>query len=111
MSTFSDFDVEVQNTRDRNVEQFNGSVTTAGVPVTITPSTGTITGVIVSNPTRGPNANGSTDVVLVSIDGTNYMALSRGESLNVDDIYVTSIKIDANNNGTNYETVILRDEA
>lgn len=109
MSTFSDFSLEIQNKFDAEPEHFNGSVATAGVPVTITPSNGrNIQSVSVLNPRKGTNANGIDDVLLVSVDGgTNYISLARGDSLSVDANILSGVRIDTNTNGTNYEVLVI----
>lgn len=109
MAEFNDFDVEIQNKYDAEPEHFNGSVATAGSPVTITPTNGrdaqTAT---VLNPRRGPNANSNLDVLLVSVDGgTTYISLGRGDSIRINANITAGVKIDANNNGTNYEVVVV----
>lgn len=84
--------------------QINGTVATAGVPVSITESNSNkIQQLLLQNPSRGPNANEINDVLFVNIDGGSfYMSLARGESISlVGDI--TTIKIDASANATNYE--------
>jgi hypothetical protein len=106
---FKDFDVEIQDEVGVIPEHFNGSVAIAGTPVTITPSSGKITTIKVYNPRKGTNANGLNDVLLVSYDGgTTYISVPRGEveELNT---YLDNFKIDANNNGVNYEVVITHD--
>lgn len=109
MADFDNFDVEIQDEKGVNPEHFNGSVATAGTPVTITPSSGKITSIIVYNPRKGPNANGVNDVLLVNIDGTTTeISIPRGESLEVD-TYIDDFTIDTNVNGTNYEVIILHD--
>ena len=106
MSDFKDFDVEVQNFRDSTPEQFNGTVTTAGSPNTITPtSTKPITKAFIQNPSKGTNANSILDVLYYSIDGTSYASLTRGESITLPGIF-NSILIDTNNNNTNYEIIV-----
>ena len=109
MSTFDDFDLEVQNKFDAEPEHFNGSVATAGSPVTITPTNGRDTQTAtVLNPRRGPNANSISDVLLVSFDGgTTYISLGRGDSIKINANITAGVKIDANNDGTNYEVVVV----
>jgi len=109
MATFKDFDLETQNKFDADPEHFNGSVTTAGVPVTITPTnTRDIQSATVLNPRRGPNANSINDVLLVSFDGgTTYVSLGRGDSIKINANITSGVKIDANNNGTNYEVIVV----
>ena len=105
--SFDDFDLETQDIKDTDPEQFVAAVVTAGSPVTITPTnTRPITKAIVINPSKGPNANGVNDVLLVSIDGTtNYITIARGESISYPGVF-PNISIDTNNNGTNYEVVV-----
>tara|TARA_R100000951_G_scaffold19275_1_gene16086 strand:- start:3557 stop:3877 length:321 start_codon:yes stop_codon:yes gene_type:complete len=102
-----DFDVEIQDEKQSNPEHFNGVVTTAGSPVTITPTSGeNVQLVLVKNPNKGPNKNNPNDVLLVSIDGgTTYVSLSRGEYAYFPGIF-TSVKIDSTANGAKYESIV-----
>lgn len=102
-----DFDLEVQDIRDTDPEHFNGSVTTAGTPVSITPTNAKpIQLALVSNPKKGPNANATNDVLLVNIDGTTVeMALARGEKVYFPGIFNT-LSVDSNNNSVNYEVIV-----
>ena len=106
---FDDFDIEIQDQRGNTPEQINGSVTTAGVPVTITPSSGKITSIEVVNPNKGPNANSSADLLYVSFDGTTYATINRGGYKALEGVYLDSIKIDSNNNGVKYEIILTHD--
>lgn len=107
MATFNDFDLEIQNESDSQPEHFNGSITTAGSPSTITPATSRDIGLaFVKNPNRGPNQNNFSDVLLVSLDGgSTYTSLSRGESVYLPGMF-TSLLIDSNNNNVNYEIIV-----
>lgn len=110
MANFNDFDIETQNERGNTVEQFNGSVTTAGSPVTITPASGKITSLIIENPSKGVNANGNNDLLLVSFDGgTTFKTVVRSTNISLSNVYLDDIRIDSNNNNTNYEVIITHD--
>lgn len=104
--SFKDFNVEVDDNLNNSPEHFNGSVTTAGSPVTITlTSTNEISNLIIVNPSKGPNSNGVNDLLYLNIDGgSTYITIARGESLALP-VNKASIKVDANNNGTNYEII------
>jgi hypothetical protein len=107
MGNFSDFDIEIQDIKDSSPEHFNGTVTTAGTPVTITPSSGKIIQlVLINNPNRGPNANTINQVLLVNIDGGSYkFSVPRGSSFYIPGIF-SSFKIDSNLNSTKYEVIL-----
>lgn len=92
---------------DSTLAHFNGSVTTAGSPVTISaPNSEKISSAIIDNPDKGTNANDKADLLLVSFDGgTTFKTVKRGTSLSVTASF-TDIRIDSNNNGTNYEVII-----
>lgn len=107
MAEFNDFDVEIQDLKDSEPEQFNGEVTTAGSAVNLTPtSTKDITLALIKNPGRGPNSNNILDVLLIIIDGgSNVLSLSRGESIYIPGVF-TTLTIDATNNNTNYEVIL-----
>jgi len=110
MADFNDFDVEIQDQLGNVPENINGSVTTAGSPVTITPSSGTITAAEVFNPNRGTNTNDFNDVLLVSWDGgSTFRTVPRGGTIAIESIYINSFEIDSNNDGTNYEIVLTHD--
>lgn len=85
----------------------NGSVATAGSPVSITaPDSNIIQGFFIQNPSKGPNANGNNDYLLVSIDNTtNYITLNRGESMSFQGD-TSTIKVDASSNGVKYEAIV-----
>lgn len=109
--SFNDFDLEIQDKKGNISQQFNGSVATAGVPVTITPASGRITSFLVDNPDKGTNANDKNDLLLVSLDsGVTYKTVKRGTSLSASSVYLIDIRIDTNSNGTNYEIIITHDE-
>jgi len=109
MSEFDDFDVEVQDERDSDPEHFNGDVTTAGSPETVTPTSGKAVQLafIQCNSTRDPvNDNNINDALYFSIDGgTTYVTLMAGENIFVPGVF-TSIKLDTNTNGTYYQIIV-----
>lgn len=105
MSTFADFDVEIADDKHSLPSHYNGSVSTAGTPVTITPSS-PIQLCIICNPDKGTRKNDKDDVLLISIDGTtNYFTVGRGRTLGLPGVFST-LKIDSNVNGTNYEVIV-----
>jgi len=88
-------------------EHKNGSITTSGTPITITPTSGLIIKkALISNPDSGPNKNDMGDELQVSSDGgVVYVTLARGDAyLFPGDI--TDLKIDSNQDGTNYEIIL-----
>ena len=109
MADFDDKDIEIQNIKDSDPEPFNGAISTAGVPVTITPSTGRLVQLayIDCNSTRHSTApNNINDVIKFSIDGgTTYQELNSGESIFVPGIF-TDLRVDTNANGTNYQVIL-----
>jgi len=104
---FRDFNLETDDKLNSSPEHFNGTVTTAGSPVTLSlTSTNDITYAFILNPSKGPNANSTNDVLLVNIDGTaTYTTLARGESISLP-VNNASIKIDTTTNGTKYEVIL-----
>ena len=109
MVNFNDFDVEVQDVKDSIPEHKNGSVTTAGTPVTVARTdTKNAMLVFVNNPSKGVNANAINVVIYVSIDGgTTYVSLVRGESQYFPGVVANgSFKVDASMNGTKYESIL-----
>lgn len=104
---FDDFDLEVQDEKDSDPEHFDSSVTTAGSPDTLTPaSTKPVQLAYVKNPGKGPKQNGGNDVLLVTIDGSvKTTTIERGAAAYFPGIF-TSLVIDTNNNGTNYEVIL-----
>jgi hypothetical protein len=91
-------------------EHQNGSVTTAGTPVTITPASGNIRAIIVQNPSEGANANVVGEALLISQDGgTTYFSIPFGGFYTVSETNLASVKIDTNVNGTNYEILLEHD--
>jgi len=69
----------------------------------------------VYNPAKGPNANGPGDLLYVSWDGgTNYTVIQRGGYIMWPGKGSGSnnhqITLDANNNGTNYEVMLIAEE-
>ena len=101
-----DFDIEIQDKSGNSPVHYNGTITTAGSPTTITPSN-TISQIFIQNPSKGPNANSSTNaVLLISVDGgVTYISIERGASISISG-YFTSLKIDTNTNGTKYEAIV-----
>lgn len=109
MANFIDFDVEVQDIKGTSPEHKNGTVTTAGSPVTVSRTdSANCVYIFVNNPSKGTRANDINDVLYVSIDGgTTYITLSRGESQYFPGYIINgNLKIDTSNNGTNYEVVL-----
>ena len=85
----------------------NGTVATAGTPITITPPSGNIKSIIVQNPFKGPNENGANNVLLISIDGgTTYYSVAKGGQFNANPVDLASFGIDTNIDGTNYELIL-----
>jgi hypothetical protein len=103
----NDFDIEITDIKDSTPQHFNGTVTTAGTPVSITPSNGRIIQLaLIKNPSKGTNKNNTADVLLLNIDATTtYMSLNRGEFVYLAGAFAT-LKIDSNNNGVKYEVVV-----
>jgi len=108
MAEFADFDIEIDNDKDATPEHFNGTITTAGVPVTITPTNAKpITNAIIINQNKGPNANSADDLIYVNLTaGSTYTTVQRGATLTVSGSF-TSLKLDTNNNGTKYEIIVV----
>jgi hypothetical protein len=108
MANFTDFDLEVENNKEAAPEHFNGTVATAGVPVTITPTNGNpISSAIIINQNKGPNANDINDLLYVNFTaGSTYTTIQRGGNLVISGSF-TSIKIDTNVNGTKYEVIVV----
>lgn len=105
---FKDFNVEVDDLACSSPEHFNGSVATAGTPVSITSTCGRpMQNFYLEVPSvldpDSPNA--ITDFIKYSLDGTNYISLRSGESIflpaNANTIY-----LDTNANGTTYKLII-----
>lgn len=74
-----EIETEIVDNIHRSTDHFNGSVTST--PVELTTSTNrpvALTCIYV--PVKGPNANSSGAVLLVSWDGTNYLSYPRGSS-------------------------------
>lgn len=106
--SFEDFDIEIQDEKQSNPEHFNGNVTTAGVPVTLslTSAVEIQWAYIECAGTRDPdNKNNINDSIKYSLDGTNYIPLMAGESAFVPGI-VSEIKLDTNTNGTYYYVIL-----
>jgi hypothetical protein len=106
---FKDFDIEVQNQSDVVTEHIEGTVTTAGTPVTITATGGKkILQILVINQKKGTNANTFDDLLLVNTDGGSvFTTVQRKFKASC---YIDSFRIDANNNGVKYEVVIIRED-
>ena len=104
---FEDFDLEIQDEKDSDPEQFNDTVTTAGTPKIESPTSAKpIQLALIKNPNKGPNANSSQDVLLIIIDGgSQVFSISRGEYVYFPGVF-SSISIDTNTNGTNYELIL-----
>ena len=109
MADFADGDIEIQDVKNSDPEHFNSSVATAGVSVTITPtSTDVIQWAYINVPSkRHPvTPNNINDALYISLDGgTNYTVLMSGESLFLPGI-TDSIEIDSNEDGVNYEIIV-----
>lgn len=109
MANFTDFDVEITDLKNSTPEHFNGSVATAGSPVTITPSTGNvIMYFFIDVPSvRDPVApNALTDAIMYSLDaGTTYQYLMSGESVFLPG-NIASLRINTNANGTTYRIIV-----
>jgi hypothetical protein len=107
MTGFNDFDIEISDDKDSTPENFTGSVTTAGVPVTIAPtSTKPIQMAFVNVPSvRHDTPNAITDSIKVSLDGVTYVTLMSGESQYFPGVF-SSIKLDSNADGTTYELIL-----
>ena len=111
MAEFDDFDLEVQDFKDTTPEHLNITVTTAGTPITITRSDNKdITLTYIKNPNRGNRRNNISDVIYISIDGTDPSSygttISRGEYVYIPgSINSGNLKIDSNNNNTNVEII------
>lgn len=106
---FKDFDIEVQDLKGSQPEHFNGSITTAGSTVTITPtSTNPINFFFLSVPgVRDPdNANAISDAIKYSLDGgTTFDYLMSGESIFLPGV-IDDIVLDSNANGTFYRLIV-----
>ena len=109
MANFEDFDIEIQDLKGSTAEHFNGSVTTAGTPVTITPtSTNPILFFNISVPgVRDPDSpNAIADAIKFSLDGgSNYDYLMSGESIFLPG-NIASLTVDTNANGTTYRIIV-----
>ena len=109
MAEFNNFDLEIEDLKDAVVEHKNGSVTTAGTPVTIT-ATGSkkILSALIINQAVGPQANSLGDLLYVSFDGgSNYTTISRRGNIAIQGAY-DDIRVDSNNNGVKYEIILVR---
>ena len=112
-------DVHPRNTEDEplytsevppaggQIDHQNGSIPTAGTPITITPPSGNIKSIIVQNPFKGPNENGANDVLLVSLTGgATYYSVAKGGQFNANPVDLASVDIDTNTDGANYELIL-----
>lgn len=104
--------IEIGDNVERSTEHHNGTIVTAGSPTTITlASNKPIQLTYIYNPEVGSNKNNPSDVLYISWDGTNYTALSNGNTLiwpgKGFGSYGSSIKINSNNNGVKYEVMIV----
>jgi len=113
VNNFSDFDLEIQDQKDRSTEHHNGNVPTAGTPITTsTTFDRSIQLVYINNPSKGLNANSPGDLLYVSWDGgTNYITLTRGSWIiwpgKGSGTVGQSLTIDSNNNGVKYEIILV----
>jgi len=108
---FNDFDVEIENKKDSTPEHIEGSVTTAGVPITVTASNAKpIHSAIILNQRVGPNANpsGSTSYLRVSTDGgSNWATVPRNGWITLAGVF-DDIRVDAGADGLKYEIILLQ---
>ena len=106
---FDDFDIEVENSNESDPEHFNGSIVTAGTPISIIPTnTRPIRCAFINvNTTRDPDTpNNIKDAIKVSIDGgTTFITLMSGESQYIPGVF-TELQLDSNENGTNYQVIV-----
>lgn len=108
MANFNDFDLEVQDLADSTPEHFEGTVTTAGSPITITPTNSKPIQLAFINVqgVRDPNPNGINDAIYITIDGSsNKISFMSGESQYIPGVF-NSLKVDSNNNGTSYQIIV-----
>lgn len=102
MADFNDFDIEIQNEKDSDSESFVATVTTAGSPVTITPTNlKTITCAYIHVPDAGPNVGTNTigDYILYSTDGGSvFHQLKVNEWIGLPGNF-SDIRIDASKDG------------
>ena len=109
MSQFDDFDVEFQNFKNSRAEKFKAQVPTAGVPVTLTPTTGdpiTLAFIDVPGKRDPDNPNNINDAIKYSFDGgLTFFTLLAGESVYIPGVF-TDLQIDTNNNGTWYRVAL-----
>ena len=103
---------EIQDITAADPEHQNDTVVTAGTPIIVNRSDSkNITLAYVKNPSKGTRANGISDVVYVSIDGTaptaNGTTLARGEYVYLPGyIQDGDLKFDSNNDGTEVEVIL-----
>jgi hypothetical protein len=84
---------------------FEGSVATAGTPVSLT-LPNPIQLAFVFNPNKGASANNQLDVLYITIDGsTKKTTVPRGSSRYFPGVFST-FKVDTNNSGTKYEVIL-----
>jgi len=106
MGDFNDFDLEIENLRGSTPESFITTITTAGSPVTVSPSSGdSIKVAYVNVPLIGPNSTNNTinRYILYSTDsGTTYHTLRVNESINIPGVF-QDLRIDSSHNGMKVE--------
>jgi len=102
MGNFDDGDVEIQNEKDSDAESFIQEVVTAGVPQTVTPTTGRpVACAAIHVPDSGPNigTNLVNDFILYSTDGgTVFHVLKVNEWVGLPGNF-TDLRIDASKDG------------
>jgi hypothetical protein len=102
MADMQDFDLEIQNERGSDPESFVATVTTAGSPITITPTSGRpIACAAIHVPSAGPNVgtNVVEEYVLYSTDGgVVYHQLKVNEFVGLPGNF-TDIRIDSSIDG------------
>jgi len=109
MVEFNDFDLEIQDEKQSEPEHFNGSITTAGSPVSLQLTSGkAIQWFFLSVPSvrDQSSSNGIHDAIKFNIDGTStYVTIMSGESIFVPGLTQT-LKLDTNDDGTDYEVIL-----
>jgi len=91
-------------------EQINGVVSPAFSTVTVTPTSGNITALIIQNPLKGPNENGDNKVLLLSWDGgATYFSIPKGGAYTAEGISEASVTISADRNNTKFEIILEHD--
>ena len=109
MNDFGDFDIEIQDNKNSSLESFIGSIATAGVPSTLTPTSRNsirLAFINVQSKRDPDNPNDINDAIKYSIDGgITYHTLLSGESIFIPGVF-TNLKLDTNNNGTYYQVIL-----